>query len=96
MEPVRVPQHLDLEDVLAFGLGAVDLLWLGGGLVLAWWLWLNVAGPAPVRAVVAVIPAITGVVLGVARNGDISARSLVVAIIGYGLRPRLRLYEGDA
>jgi len=31
MEPVKVPQHLELDDVIAWGLEAVDLIWVASG-----------------------------------------------------------------
>ena len=43
-----MPQHLELDDVIAFGLGATDLLCVLAGCVVAWWLYLAVPG-APAR-----------------------------------------------
>ena len=54
MEPVKVPQHLDLEDVLIWGLGAIDLVILVAGGMGAWWLYLALPIPFGARLVIAV------------------------------------------
>ncbi len=94
MEPTKVPQHLEVEDVLAWGLTATDLLWLIAGLAATWWIYLHLAGPLPVRVSVAAPPALAGGLLGPVRLGDQPLRVLGTDLLGFWLRPRRRTYGG--
>ena len=92
MDPVRVPQHLDLDDVLVFGLGAIDLLCLAVGGFVAWWLYLSVPGAIELRVGLAAPFLLSGVLFSLGRLGDETAREFALALSAYLRRPRLRLY----
>jgi hypothetical protein len=92
MDAVKVPQHLDLSDVLVFGLSAVDLLCLAAGEFVAWWLYLSLPWPVQLRVFAAVPFAALGALFGLGRLGELTSRDLAWAIAGYLRRPRLRLY----
>jgi len=94
MEPVKVPQYLELEDVLAWGLAAADLVALGAGLALAWWLYLEVPEPFILRVAIALPTAAAGLVFGVARVGERPVREWLALVIAFGLRARV-LVSGD-
>ncbi len=92
MEPVRVPQNLHLDDVLFFGLGAMDLLCLAVGGLIAWWLYLYLPVPLPARLVLACPALAAALLLGMGRLGDQTARGFLTDVSLYLRRPRLRLY----
>ena len=93
MKPVKVPQHLDLEDVLAWGLGAVDLLFLAVAGLIAWWLWMSVPlMPARLAAVAPVV--LIGALLGPGRFQERALRDWLVTLAAYCVRPRRRVF-GD-
>jgi hypothetical protein len=95
VEPVRVHQHLELDDVLAFGMGAVDLVLLGAGVLIAAWLYVRLGGPVVVRLTIC-LPAVGGgVLMGPARIGATSVREHALSAVAYLGRPRLRVYQGD-
>jgi hypothetical protein len=96
MEPVKVPQHLELEDVLAWGLGATDLLHLVVGGFVAWWLYLALPLPFAVRLVLAGLVALGACSLALARLSDQPIRAWLLILIAYLSRPRLRLYGGKS
>ena len=87
MEAVKVPQHLELDDVIAFGLGATDLLCVAAGGVVAWWLYLAVPGTPMVRFAAASLPALVGVALGVLRFGEVGVRDWLAIALAYAVRP---------
>jgi len=89
VEPIDVPQDLELQDVIAWGLSALDLLCLTGGAVVAWWLYLALPDWMPARLAVALPAALAGAALGLLRVGDITARQWLVVACAYALRPRL-------
>ena len=93
MEAVKVPQHLELEDVIAWGLGPIDLLAVFAGALAAWWLYLVLPGGAVMRIAAATPLALLGLALGVLRIGDLAVRDLLRTLIAYALRPR-RLVSG--
>jgi hypothetical protein len=95
MDSVKVPQHLELEDVLVWGLSATDLLWLAGGLLFAWWIVLNLPTPLPLQVTVAAPAAIAGAVLGPCRFFGRPLRAWIAELMAFALRPRLRVYRGD-
>src|SRR5206468_3793655 len=78
VEPIDVPQDLELQDVIAWGLSALDLLCLTGGAVVAWWLYLALPDWMPARLGVALPAALAGAALGLLRVGDITARQWLV------------------
>ena len=95
MEPVKVPQHLEIEDVLVWGLSATDLLWLAGGLLAGWWIDLNLLAPLPLQLAAAALPAIAGAALGPCRFAERPLRAWVAELLGFVLRPRHRSYRCD-
>jgi hypothetical protein len=90
-----VPQHLDLGDVLVFGLGAVDLLCIGVGGFVAWWLYLTVPGSFGLKGAISAPFIALGALFGLGRLGDQTARDFGLALAGYLARPRLRLYRAS-
>ena len=96
MEPVKVPQHLELEDVLVWNLTAADLVWLAAGLVSGWWLFLHLPVASPLRIGVAAAEALLGALLGPARLADRPLRHWVREFAAYAARPRQRVYGGPA
>jgi hypothetical protein len=96
VEPVRVHQHLELDDVLAFGMSAIDLVLLGAGVLLAAWLYVRLGASPTIRLTVC-LPAIgVGALLGPARIGAQSVREHLIGAAAYFGRPRIRLYRGEA
>jgi hypothetical protein len=89
VEAAKVPQHLDLGDVIAFGLGALDLVFVGAGLVVGWWLALALADGLAARLAIAAPFALSGVTLGIGRCGDRSCRTWLVLLVRYSLRARV-------
>ncbi|MDQ6691737.1 MAG: PrgI family protein [Candidatus Dormibacteraeota bacterium] len=94
MEPVKVPQHLEIEDVLVWGLSATDLLWMAGGLLIAWWIVLSLPAPLPLQVTAASLAAIAGALLGPGRLAGRPLRVWVTDLIGFARRPRRRVYRG--
>ena len=94
VEPVKVPQNLELDDVIAWGLGATDLMFVAGGAAAGWWLYELLPGDLVVRIGAAVPPAVVGLGLGVVRFGDFPLREWVALAVQYALRPRRLLVGG--
>ena len=94
MEPVKVPQNLELEDVIAWGLGAVDLMCMAAGGAAGWWLFEFLPADLDIRIGVAVPLAVLGLGLGVMRFGDLALRDWVTLAVHYALRPRRLLVGG--
>ena len=88
MEPAKVPQHLELGDVIAWGLGPIDLLCIVAGALFGWWLYLTVPAAPALRIGLATPPILFGLALGVLRSGDLSAREWLGIAVAYVLRPR--------
>ncbi len=80
-----MPQNLELEDVIAWGLGAVDLMCVAAGAAAGWWLF---------RVGAAIPLAVVGLGLGVMRFGDLALRDWVTLAVQYALRPRRLLVGG--
>ena len=89
-----MPQHLEIDDVLAWGMTATDLLWLGGGLVASWWIYLHLPGLPPLRLALALPSAAAGCLLGPARLGGRPLRALGSDLLAFCSRPRRLLYGG--
>jgi hypothetical protein len=94
MEPVKVPQNLELRDVLLWGLGALDLVCLAAGALLAWWIYLALPGSLVVRVVLASPFAAIGLAMAVGKLGERSLREWLLVLLAYLRRPRRHLYGG--
>jgi len=95
VQPVKVPQHLEIEDVIAWNLGAVDLICVALGGAIAWWLYTFVPGDLDVRVAAAAPFAVLGVAVGVVRLGDLTLRQWVLLVAAYAKRSR-QMLVGDA
>ncbi len=84
-----MPQHLELDDLLAWGLSAVDLLCVIGGAGVGWWLYLLVPGELALRVLVAAPAVLLGLAVGVVRLGELSLRAWVGLALGFALRTRV-------
>ena len=88
-----MPQHLELDDVIAWGLGALDLVFAGGGVLVGWWLALALCDDLLPRMLVAAPLAIAGLVLGLARVAGLPCRSWLALGLRYAIRARLLLVD---
>ena len=84
-----MPQHLELDDVLAWGLSAVDLLCVIAGAGIGWWLYLAAPGELALRVVAAAPAVVVGLALGTLRLGELSMRDWLALALRYALRPRV-------
>ena len=91
MEPVKVPQHLELEDVIAWGLGAVDLACIAAGSVIGWWVWTFAPGEMDLRVAASAPFVAIGIGFGALRLNGRALREWVVLVGSYLTRPRLLL-----
>ena len=89
MGAVGVPQDLDLDDVVAWGLTAIDLLVVVAGLALGWWLDLRIAGPITAQLAVGAPPGLLGLALGILRIGGRPLRTWLLIALGYAIRPHV-------
>lgn len=94
MLTAKVPQHLELDDVIAWGLGASDLLFVVGGAILGWWLYIALPAEIALRIAAAATSVLVGALLGLGRVGDRSMRVWLRTIIAFAARPRLLLVGG--
>jgi hypothetical protein len=94
VEPVRVPQNLELQDVIAWGLGATDLLCVVGAGVVAWWIYLVLPGAEGLRVAAATPIGAVGLACGVIRIAGAPLRTWLAVIARYMSRPRVFL-TGD-
>ena len=92
---MKVPQHLELEDVIAWGLEAVDLMWVAAGAIAGWWLYAYVPADLDVRIAAATPFALAGLALGALRFGDLALRDWIALAVHYLLRPRVLLMGGE-
>jgi len=92
--PVQVQQNLEIEDVIAWGLGAVDLMCVAAGAGAGWWLFEFLPGDLDIRIGAAIPLAVVGLGLGVMRFGDLALRDWVTLAVQYALRPRRLLVGG--
>ena len=90
-----MPQHLELEDVIAWGLEAVDLMWVAAGAAAGWWLYDYLPVDVDVRIAVATPLAIAGFALGIVRIGDLAFRDWIALAVHYALRPHVLLAGGE-
>ncbi len=96
MQPVKVPQNLELRDVLVWGLGAIDLLCLATAGVVGWWLFMVIHAPFVVRAGLASPAFAIGLALGMGKLGGRTVREWVIVLTGYVQRPRRRTYGAES
>lgn len=94
MESARFPQHLELEDVVAWNLGALDLLCLFAGAIVGWWLYLDLPDPIVGRIAGAALSVLVGVAVGVVRVAGLPLRAWITVGIGFVLRGRLFVASG--
>ena len=96
MESARVPQHLELEDVVAWNLGAVDLLCVFAGAVVGWWLYLDLPDAIVLRIVAAALCVLAGAGLGVVRVAGLPLRGWIALSATFLIRARLFVASGPA
>ena len=84
-----MPQHLELEDVVAWGLSATDLLCVVAGAAAGWWLYLALPGEPALRVVGAAPAAFLGLAVGVLRLGELALRDWLALATAYAMRPRV-------
>ena len=95
MEAAKVPQHLELDDVVAWGFGAVDLLWATGGAACGWWLYLALPD-SPICVLIAGTVAAAGLLFGLARVDGDPLRTWLAKVIAFGVRARLLVTGGPS
>ena len=93
-ESVKVPQHLELEDLVAWGLGVVDLLFVLAGAAAAGWLYLVIPADVVLRITAAAPAAMTGLSIGLLRFGGVGLRQWLAIAIHYASRPRVLITGG--
>jgi hypothetical protein len=94
VEAVKVPQYLELEDVVAWGLSAADLLCAVAGAGVGWWLYLTMPGDPVPRMIAATFVAVIGLAFGVVRIGELALRDWLAIAAFYALRPRVFVTGG--
>ena len=94
MEAVRVPQHLELNDVVAWGLETSDLVFVVSGAAVGWWLYLALPDPFALRVGVAAPVVILGFVFGILRLDERALREWLWLVASFLLRARV-LVSGD-
>jgi hypothetical protein len=94
VESVKIPQHLELGDVVAWGLGGVDLLCVVLGGAGAWWLYVAVPGELVIRFSCAALPAAAGLAIGMLRTPSGSLRDWL-SIVGRYIGRRGVLVTGS-
>ena len=90
-----MPQHLELEDVIAWGLEAIDLMWVAAGAAAGWWLYANLAADLDIRIAAATPFAIAGLALGIVRIGDLALRDWIALAAHFALRPHQLRVGGE-
>jgi hypothetical protein len=83
----RVPQHLELDDVVAWGLGASDLVCVAVAVAAAWWTWSAVAAPV-LRFALAAPLLVVGLALALLKVADRDLRSWTLVVARFASRPR--------
>ena len=91
-----MPQHLEIRDLIAWGMTAADLVSVALGGLAAWSVYLRLPGPALVRVLVAVPALLIGLALGPAGYAERSLREWLLGAVAYRRRPRLRVYGGGS
>jgi hypothetical protein len=96
VDAVKVPQHLELEDVIAWGLGPVDLLCVATGALFGWWIYLALPADPVLRVIAATPPALMGLALGVLRLGELALRDWLGMLVAYAVRARVLTTGGGS
>jgi len=96
VDAAHVPQHLELEDVVAWNLGALDLLCLLGGAIVGWWLYLDQPDPVVGRIAGAAVAVLVGAAVGVVRVSGLPLRDWLTLSLAFALRGRLFVAGGRA
>lgn len=94
LEAAKVPQHLELDDVVAWGCSAADLLCLVAGALVAWWLYLAVPAGLETRVVAAVPAVVIGFAMGLLRLDGRSLRDWLALAFAFALRSRILVTGG--
>lgn len=89
-----MPQHLELEDVVAWNLGALDLVCLVAAAIVGWWLYLHLPDPIIGRIAVAALAALAGVAIGVVRVSGLPLRAWMAVSVAFVVRARLFVAGG--
>ena len=89
MHTAKVPQNLELDDIVAWGLGATDLLCLIGGAVVSWWLYLAAPGELALRLALAAPGVVVGLAIGLVRVEGRSLREWLIVASAFVARPRV-------
>ena len=84
-----VPQHLELDEVVAWGLGATDLLCVAAGCAAGWWVASAVDAALLVRLGLGLPPFLASAALTVIRVDDRQLRSWIATVGVYLLRRRI-------
>lgn len=94
---VRVPADVELEDRLAFGLTARQLMLLAVTVVIAYAIFAvaKLALPAPVAVALATPVALVGVLLAVGRLEGLTADRLALVALRFAHTPRRRVLGGS-
>ena len=90
-----MPQHLELDDVIAWGLGAIDLMWVAAGAAAGWWLYAYLPADLDLRIAAATPVAIVGLALGIVRIGDLALRDWIALAARFALRPHQLFVGGE-
>jgi hypothetical protein len=89
MHTAKVPQNLELDDVVVWGLGATDLLSLIAGAVISWWLYLAAPGDLALRVALAAPGVVVGLAMGLVRIEGRSLRGWLIVASAFLARPRV-------
>lgn len=89
-----MPQHLELEDVVTWGLSAADLICVVAGAVVGWWSYLALPDPLVGRVALSVLIVLLGAALGIVRIGQLPLRGWIAVVSGYAVRSRLLITTG--
>jgi len=86
-----VPQHLELDDVIAWGLGAIDLACIAVGAAIGWWVWEFLPAGIDLRTAAAAPFVLIGLAFGVLRFGGRTFREWAAIAGAFAWRARLLL-----
>src|SRR5439155_25234962 len=95
LDAARVPLFLELDDVVAWGCSATDLLCVFAGAVLSWWLYLAPAFPAEVRVALCALTLTHAFAFGLVRWEGIGLREWVAIAGRFAARARVLVIEDD-
>jgi hypothetical protein len=89
MHTAKVPQNLELDDVVAWGMGATDLLCLIAGAVVSWWIYLAAPGELALRVAFAAPGVVVALAMGLVRVDGRSLREWLIVASAFVTRPRV-------